>query len=164
MSKTGVATMSYQADVSTAYAMLTDPAYSRFKNEKTGGSNVEVSTSDNGDGITIVAKRDLPADVPSYARSLVGKTITTTETDAWGATQPDGSRQATMTIAFSVPAKVTGTFDLVPTETGSKVTITIEAKANVPFIAGKLEGVLVEQFVRAVEAEEPIGQQWLLDH
>lgn len=161
MGKKATATMSYEAKPATVYTMLTDPAYSKFKNEKTGGSNIEVSATDNGSGVTIVAKRDLPADVPSFARKFTGDTITTTETDAWGPVRSDGNREAVMDIKFSVPAKVTGTMKLAPTKTGAIVTVTIEAVASIPFVGGKLEEVLLGQFVRAVEAEEKIGQAWL---
>lgn len=161
MGKKATATMSYDAKPAAAYAMLTDPAYSEFKNKKTGGSNIEVSATANGSGVTIVAKRDLPADVPSFAKAFTGDVITTTETDTWGPAGADGGREAAMDIKFSVPAKVTGTMKLAPTKTGAIVTVTIEAVANIPFVAGKLEEVLLGQFVRAVEAEEKIGQAWL---
>ena len=154
--------MSYNADASAVYAMYTDPDYIRLKNENTGGSNVEVEVTPNGEGVQIVVSRDLPAEVPSFAKKFTGETIHTTETDVWNGINADGTRDGVIDVDFGKqPMAVNGTLHLASAGAGSVLTVDVDVKANVPFIGRKLEGVTAEQFLRAVEAEEAIGQTWL---
>ncbi|MFZ1363208.1 MAG: DUF2505 domain-containing protein [Candidatus Nanopelagicales bacterium] len=148
----------FNADAETAFGLISDAAYQKEKNEKTGGSDVEATRTDldNG-GVQLVVTRTLPAEVPSFAKKLVGETIETTQTDTWDAANEDGSRNGRTEIEFKgSPMSVTGTYKIANDGSGSKMTMNFEAKASVPLIGGKIEKVVVEQTNRSVEAEQKI--------
>jgi len=153
----------FSADPATVFAMVTDQAYVQEKNERTGGIGVEAQATDNDDGsVTLYTTRALPTQIPGFAKKFVGEQITTQQTDIWQPEQADGNYRGTLHVDFGkAPMVINGTFEINATNDGSVLTVKAEAKANVPFVGGKLEGVAAEQFDRAVRKEEEIGQDWL---
>lgn len=151
------------ADPATVYAMVSDQAYVQEKNERTGGENVEAAVTDNGaDGCTIVVSRDLPAEIPSFAKKFVGEKISTTQTDNWGPAASDGSYAAKFHVDFGqAPMVIDGTMSITADGDSSVLRVDAEVKASVPFVGGKLEGVAAEQFDRAVRKEQEIASDWL---
>ena len=70
------ARLAIPADPAAAFGLLIDPDFVREVAEATGGSDVEVTVTPADDGgATVVSRRTLPADVPSYAKALVGGKI-----------------------------------------------------------------------------------------
>lgn len=154
--------LQFNADPATVYAMVTDQKYVVEKNERTGGQNVSAKVEKDGDDITIVANRELPAEIPGYAKKFVGEKISTEQTDRWTGPNDDGSYNGTMDVTFGkAPLVVKGTFRIEAAGDGSTLDVNAEAKASVPFVSGKLEGVVAEQFQRAVRKEEEVGNDWL---
>ena len=153
----------FKADPATVYAMVTDPAYVKEKNERTGGQNVVANVDDLGaEGAKIVVSRDLPAEVPAYAKKFVGEQISTIQTDEWGPENADGSYSATMNVTFGkAPLEVNGTFSIEAEDGGAVLIVRSAAKASVPFVGGKVEGVAADQFQRAVRKEQEVGNEWL---
>ena len=153
----------FSADPATVFAMVTDQAYVQEKNERTGGIDVKAEVTDNDDGsVHIYTTRALPAEIPSFAKKFVGDQITTQQTDEWQPAQSDGSYRGTLHVDLGkAPMVVTGTFEINATDDGSVLVVSAAAKASVPFVGGKLEGVAAEQFDRAVQKEEEVGQDWL---
>jgi hypothetical protein len=142
----------------TVFAMLSQEDFILAKCSATGSLSAE------GETVTLISTRVLPADLPGPARSLVGDTITVTETQIWTPPAPDGSRTATITVDFSAPMTFSGTLHLSP---GGQATTTITTRgkftASVPFIGGKIEKVAAEQTQRYLVAEERVGNEWLAD-
>lgn len=150
------------ADPATVYAMVTNQDYVIEKNERTGGQNVEANVEVAGDDVTIVVSRDLPAEIPGYAKKFVGEKISTVQTDNWTGAASDGTYAGTMNVTFGkAPMAVKGTFLIRADGDGSVLDVAGEAKASVPLVSGKLEGVVVEQFQRAVNKEEEVANEWL---
>jgi hypothetical protein len=152
----------------TVFAMLSQEDFILAKCSATGSLSAEASVAqvpiDGGETVTLISTRVLPADLPGPARSLVGDTITVTETQIWTPPAPDGSRTATITVDFSAPMTFSGTLHLSP---GGQATTTITTRgkftASVPFIGGKIEKVAAEQTQRYLVAEERVGNEWLAD-
>jgi uncharacterized protein YndB with AHSA1/START domain len=147
------------ADPATAFALLTDPDYVRQVAEATGGIDVEVTVTPSEDGgATVVSRRTLPADVPSYAKALVGDTVTLTETRTIGGAASDGSRDGTIAIDFgSAPGSVTGTLQLAGAGARTGVDVALSIKANVPLIGGKVEKMVAEQIQAALVREQAVA-------
>ena len=152
----------------TVFAMLSQENFILAKCSATGSLSAEASVAqvpiDGGETVTLISTRVLPADLPGPARSLVGDTITVTETQIWTPPAPDGSRTATITVDFSAPMTFSGTLHLSPRDQAT-TTITTRGKftASVPFIGGKIEKVAAEQTQRYLVAEERVGNEWLAD-
>jgi len=146
------------ADPEHAFGLLSDPAYVEEVATGTGGHDVEVSveTTDEG-GARIVSARSLPAEVPSYAKPLVGDSVRLTETRTFGPAAEDGSRDGTLEVSFgSAPVGITGTMRLQAGGLGTEVLVELSVKASVPFVGGKVEKFSADQIERALAKEEQI--------
>jgi len=155
VSKKTSASMNLNGDAEAAYAVLIDPGYVQEKNEKTGGSDVNVTV----DGDVVKVTRNLPA--PPIAQKISGPTIASDETTTWGPADADGNRTGTLVVDLGGKVKMNGTLTLAANGDTSSLTIDMDIKASVPFIGGKIEGDAIKQFERAVAAEEPIANAWL---
>jgi hypothetical protein len=142
------------------YAMLTDPTYARERAEQTGSLTVDVRAETTPAGPILTVDRELPAEVPSYAKSLVPGRITVTETQHWSALVDDRAG-ATFTASFNAPVNVAGEIELQPMSAGTVVNTTATITAKLPFIGGKLESLVREQLERYLAAEVAIGTRWL---
>lgn len=60
-----------------------------------------------------------------------------------------------------MPGKVEGTFTLAPGRTGTVVEIDGEVEVKIPFLGGKIEGLIVEQLVELFDAEQEFTAGWL---
>jgi len=102
--------------------------------------------------------RSLPADVPSYARALVGDSVRLTETRVIGPAAADGSREGTVSVSFAgAPVTMEGTLTLHGDEGASAVDVAMSIKASVPFVGGKIEKFCAEQIERALAKEEEVA-------
>lgn len=155
-------TQSFPSDPDSIFNLLRREDFILAKCEATGSMSTTASVEVEGDFSAIITNtRQLPADLPAPAKSLVGETITVTETQKWSPAEPDGSRQATVSVEFSGPMKFEGNLRLAPSGSGSTITTTGKFTASVPFIGGKIEKVAAEQTARYLTAEEKIALQWL---
>jgi hypothetical protein len=157
-------TQTFPADPETLFALLANEDFILAKCAATGSLSATASVSPGPDGtMTLVSTRVLPADLPGPARSLVGDTITVTETQKWTAPDSTGSRTAQVDVEFSGPMKFEGHLALTPLSGSEDTTITTTGKftASVPFIGGKIEKVAAEQTARYLNAEERVARERL---
>ncbi len=159
-------TQSFPADPATLFQLLANEGFILAKCEATGSLSASATVTPGQEGdlqaaTVLVNTRVLPADLPGPAKSLVGDTITVTETQSWTPAASDGSRDANVSVEFSGPMKFSGQLKLRPTATGSEITTTGKFTASVPFIAGKIEKVAAEQTTRYLNAEERVARERL---
>ena len=149
------------ADPAAAFALLTDPDYVREVATSTGGVDVDVTVTATDDGgATIVSKRTVPAEVPSYAKAFVGDTIRLTEERVLGAAGADGGREGTLTVEFGgAPVSVAGTLRLIAAGAGTAVDVDVSIKASVPFVGGKIEKLCAEQIEASLTREESVAAE-----
>lgn len=152
----------FPADPATVMAMLRDPEYVRAKAERTGGYDISVDVADAEDGgVVITSTRSMPAEVPSYAKSFVGDSLTITEVQMWTPLDASGAARALVTVEFNAPIAYRGTIALSPAADGTAVLNAGDFKASVPFVGGKVERVAAEQTERYLTKEVTVGQEWL---
>jgi hypothetical protein len=157
-------TQNFSGTPDEVFALLVREDFILAKCEATGSLSTQARVGEAAaeQGKTITSVRVLPADLPAPAKSLVGETITVTETQVWSASDPSGGREATITVEFSGPMGFTGTLELTPTQSGeTRITTRGTFTANIPFIGGKIEKVAVEQTQRYLSAEERVAGEWL---
>lgn len=141
-------------------AMVTDPAYMDARARATGALEVSASAETAPDGVTtVVITRVLPSDMPAFAVSIVGETLTVTEHQAW-APLADGACTCAFTVEFSAPLVFTGT--AVMRGDGGQTTVLTEGefKASVPLFGGKVERLALEQTERYLAKEQEFAAQW----
>jgi hypothetical protein len=156
------ADLTFPAPPDAVVAMLRDPDYVRLRAERTGGSNVTVNVRDDGDAVVITSERTLPTDrFPAIARKFVGDGLRIRQVDRWRPAG-DGSWAGNSEVrAVAAPAEVSGRTRLTPTGAGSTQTIEGTVTASVPFVGGKLEQLMTDQVLRALQIEERVAAQWL---
>jgi hypothetical protein len=155
--------LSLATDPQTAFAMVTNREYLQKVAEATGGSDIEITVTPTIEGgATIVSRRKLPADLPSYAKALVGDFLRLTETRTFGAAAADGSRRGSVSVAIDgAPITIEGPLKLEPTPDGSIVMIKAEVKASVPFVGGKLEKFAADNITDFLRVEEKVAAKYL---
>ncbi len=110
----------------------------------------------------MVSRRSLPADLPSYAKAVVGDTLRLTETRSLGAAAADGSRDGRVSVTIEgAPITIEGPLELRPTADGSIVLISADIKAAIPFVGGKLEQFALEQMQRFLRREQTLALERL---
>ncbi|MDP2014816.1 MAG: DUF2505 domain-containing protein [Actinomycetota bacterium] len=151
----------YSASPTQVMSMLKDPDYITERATTTGALTVTHTRSDAPDGaVDLVIVRTLPADMPSYARSIVGETLTITEHQIWE--QPTARAcSGSFDVKFSAPLTFIGTVVLSFDGASTTVVTAGEFKASVPFVGGKVESLALEQTQRYLRKEEQFARAWL---
>lgn len=151
--------MPLPADPAAAFALLTDPAYVQAVGEATGGQDVVVAVEPTADGGAVVtSRRVLPAELPSYAKAVVGDSLKLTETRTFGPAAPDGSRTGTAKVSFDgAPVTITGPLSLAAADGGSELVLDAKVAASIPFVGGKIEKFAAEQIERFLRKEGEIA-------
>src|SRR6478735_2848478 len=153
----------YDHPPTDVFAMFVDADYVRARAEATGGRDIEAEVTSSDGTVEITNSRSIVADVPSFARSMVGDSIRITETHVWG---PDagGSREGTFEAKFgTVPVTLRGRLKLVPDGAGSIATLEGQIKATVPLVGRKIEQLVHDQVAAALVIEQELGNSWLAD-
>jgi hypothetical protein len=147
------------ADPEAAYALLTDASYVQEVGEATGGIDVEVSVTPTDDGGAVVeSRRALPAELPSYAKAMVGDTLRLVETRTFGPASADGSRGGSASVRFEgAPITISGPLRLAAGGPGSVLALDLSVAASVPFVGGKIERFAAEQIERAARKEGEVA-------
>ena len=155
----------YPAPAEVVRAMLLDPDYARERALATGSLSVDVNVQNESGADVITIVRMLPAQMPDYARALVGDTIEVTETQSW---EPlaDGACAGAYRVSFSGPVSMEGTMRLEQRAQHDGTTITTvetrgEIRASVPFVGGKIEGMVRDEVQRYLDREQELGSAWL---
>ena len=142
--------------------MISDPDFIAERATRTGSTSVDIEVAEEPNGsTTVIVERVMPANVPSYAKSFVGETLTITERQEWAVPAADGTGTAVATAEFSAPLTVTGSMSI--TADGDTTTVRTfgEYKASVPFVGGKVEEMAKDQTIRYLTKEQEIGRSWL---
>lgn len=153
-----VVAQAYRSTPEQVFAMLTSENFARIRAERTGALSVDVTRTETDDAVTLEVVRQLPAEVPGFARSFVGDAIGITETQVWP--KPFGP-PATFTASFNAPMSVNGTITVTQVGEDCQVETSGTVHASIPLVGGKLEGLAREQLERYLRAEVAIGEEWL---
>lgn len=144
-------------------AMLLDPAYAQMRAERTGALSVTATEGAEGDHGVLRIERVIPAEVPDFARSFVGETLTVKETHDW-APLAGASCEGTITVTFSAPVGVKGTMRLAGEGEQTVVELEGSISASIPFMGGKVEEMVKSEMERYLAKEPEIGAAWLAEH
>jgi hypothetical protein len=160
------ADLRYDADPTTVFEMLMDPAFQDRKLGQTGALTWEVQVRPENGGAVIVTRRAMPTDqVPDAFKSLVGNEIRIAQTETWGPAGPDGARTGTLDLeVVGAPVRLKASLSLTATGDGGSVELVDgELKARVPLIGGRIEKAAEPAVRAAIDAEQRIGRAWLAE-
>jgi len=157
------ATIDYAATPQEVFAMLSDEEFQNSKCLATGARRHSVSISARDDHTLIVSSRDMPSDdFPAFVKSMVGETLSVTETQDWGPAGADGVRHGKLTVDIAgAPIALAGTLSLTLSGQGSLETIDADLKASIPILGNKIEQAAAPAIKSAIRVESETGQAWL---
>ncbi|WP_207310593.1 DUF2505 domain-containing protein [Lentzea alba] len=140
------------------FGAMVDETYLRDRLAAIGGTNAELVSFSYADGkASYELKQGVPAEhLPSVAKSLLGGDLVIKRVEIWAA----GAGTVEVTLS-GVPGRLDGAFTITGNGSGSKVTLTGEAKVSIPLMGGKLEKVIAEQVVVLLDKESEFTTQWL---
>ncbi|MEZ5274273.1 MAG: DUF2505 domain-containing protein [Ilumatobacteraceae bacterium] len=153
----------YAAPPDVVFEAMTDPAVLAEKYAALGHRNIEIiEHSVSRTGVAVHSRREVPMEVPGFARRLLSPTNTVEQHDRWGAAAADGTRTGTWEVAArGVPVKVGGTLHLAPAPGGTVVEIHGDVSSSVPLIGGKLASFIGHDVERTMHAEEAFNDEYL---
>lgn len=155
----------YAAAPDTVFAMLTDKAFQEAKCIEAGSHRHESVVTPAGDGARVVTKRDLPADnLPDFVRSIVGHTLSVTETYDWAGPAVDGARDGSLVVEVAgAPVALHAKVRLQPGANGTAMVIDGDLKAAIPLLGGKVEKAAAPAVIHAIHGEGRTGKHWLVE-
>ncbi len=164
MSKKFTRTYGYDADMDAMWGMITRQDYWDEKYSALGASAVSWESFEaTDDTFTYTSVRNVPAELPSVAKKIVGDTNTVTTTERW--TRAGGSASATIEIHVkNVPGATTGTMEMKPSGAGSTWSADFNIKVSIPMVGGKLEGVMKDETASNFKQEKTFNDQWLANN
>ncbi|MDN5789937.1 MAG: DUF2505 domain-containing protein [Micrococcales bacterium] len=158
-------TVDYRATPDVVFDMFTDVAFQERKCLDAGALRHDAAVTRVADGARIVTRRDLPTDsLPDFAKSLVGTSLSVTETYEWGAAAPDGSRSGELTVEVGgAPLALRAKVGLTPNATGTSLRIDGDLKASIPFLGARVEKSAATAVVDGIRGEGRTGSRWLAE-
>lgn len=157
------AAIDYAATPQEVFAMLADEEFQNRKCLATGARRHFVSISEREDRTIIVNRRDMPSDdFPAFVKSMVGETLSVTETQDWGPAGNAGVRHGRLTVDIAgAPIALGGVLSLTPSGQGTLETIEADLKASIPILGNKVEQAAAPAIKSAIRVEGETGQAWL---
>jgi hypothetical protein len=142
-------TFSYPAGVEAVFALISSDAFRTKAAEDAKGRDVSVTVENDGDDTVVTLVRTQPANLPDFAKKIVGDAVKVKQVERWHAPRADGTRTATVSMKVSgQPAGFTGKATLSPDGKGAEFVVSGDVKVNVPFVGKKFEPIIA----KAVEA------------
>jgi len=151
-------TLRYDASPAEVFAMLGDAVFRERVCEAQHVSEATVEIDGVDDTMTVSIDQRRPSDgIPSFAKKFVGDTIHIAQREEWSS-----ATDAVLDVTIpGKPGHMKGTITLRPDGDGTVETVSGELKIHIPIVGGKIEGLVIELFEHALEAEQRIGKTWL---
>jgi hypothetical protein len=159
------AELRFAADPDTVAAMLADEGFVRQWCDETQAREVSISV-ERGAGRTpfqVRTSRAFPTDAfPSFARRFVGESLVIEQTDAWEPVGDGAWRGTSDVVTSGAPARLRARTSLDSAGEGASVLVVDgEVKASVPLVGGKIEELMHERVLKAMQVEERVAADWL---
>lgn len=158
MTKQIVHELTYDAPLSDVAAMLADPAFREAVCDYQKVLRSEVTVEQQGSATRVRIDQVQAAEgIPSFAAKFVGDEIHIVQTETWTAADRGD-------IEVTIPGKpghMTGTATLVESGGTTTETVDLTIKVGIPLVGGKIEGLIGDLLVKALQAENTVGRDYL---
>jgi hypothetical protein len=162
-------------DLSANYRGTVEQVHSAFSDEeywqsRLADSGADVATLDSmtvgADGtITVTTTQALRSDrLPAMVTQFHPHDLEIVRNETWGPVI-DGVAHAEVTGAVSgAPVSVAGTALLEPTDTGSRLKLTVTVEVHIPLVGGKLETFIGGKLAELIAAEQRFTTAWITEN
>jgi uncharacterized protein YndB with AHSA1/START domain len=148
----------YDAPPAEVYAMLVDPAFRASVCESMHVWSQDISVQPTSAGVDLRIDMEQPTDgLPGFARKIVGDRTRVIQSESWQA-------EAAADLEVQIPGKpghIRGRTTLLAEGSGTVETFEGVATINIPFVGGRLEGLIERLFVAGMDNEREVGTRWL---
>ena len=154
MGKRVVKDLTYDAPLEEVAAMLTDPAFRELVLERMHVVRGSVTVED---GVVTLEQVQSSSGLPSFATKLVGDEIRIVQVESWRTTE---HADVEITIPGK-PGEMAGTATLVESDGRTTERVDLEVTVRLPFVGGKVEGLVADMLGKALDTEHRTGVEWL---
>lgn len=150
--------LTYDAPMAEVAEMLADTSFREEVCDFQGVKSAMVTIDSDDTGMEVTIDQVQAAEgIPSFARKFVGDEINIVQQESW-ASPTEGDIKVTIP---GKPGEMTGTARL--SEAGGVTTETVEltVKVNIPLVGGKIEGLIADLLLKALQAENKVGRDYL---
>lgn len=147
--------LTYHAGADVVRAMLCDPAFWDRVATATGAKQSNTTVSADGSRVKTDELQEV-AGVPSFAKKIVGDSTRAIKTITWLGDTADFGVETP-----GKPTSITGTLTLSTAGADTTLTYSLDIKASVPLISGKLEKLVGELTDAGFTKEYATGEAWL---
>lgn len=147
----------YDAPLDDVMSMLLDKGFRNKVCEAQGLLSYDVSITKEGDTTLVAIDKQQPmAGLPSVATKVLGARTDVRQRETW-----TGTDMALTLEILAKPGGGTGNVSVASKGNKTVETVEITVDVNVPIVGGKLAGIIIDEFVAAMEAEYAVGKAWL---
>ncbi|MEL4506061.1 DUF2505 domain-containing protein [Luteococcus sp. H138] len=151
--------LDFEADPKTTYLMLTDKGWLEQLVSRSEATSHSIDIA----GQTTRVEMTLPA--PGEMARFVGSALKLNQVVTWGDPAADDSREGSLTIEVpGMPVKMDGTARLYPGGKGTIVDYQGELKVSIPLMGKKIEQQAAPYVKDAIDAQQEVGDEWLISH
>ena len=154
MGKRVVKELTYDASLEEVAAMLTDRTFRELVLERM--RVVRGSVTVEG-GVVTIEQVQSSSSLPSFATKLVGDEIRIVQVESWRTTE---HADVEITIPGK-PGEMAGTATLVESDGRTTERVDLEVTVRLPFVGGKVEGLVADMLGKALDVEHRTGVEWL---
>lgn len=112
-----------------------------------------VSQNQHGE-LEIRIYREFEGEWPGFLQSIIGNTLKIDEKRVWQPATDTQRKGWTEITAPGLPVEVKADMKIVEVENQCTVSIVGEVKVNLPFVAGKVEQMVLQEILDAIKVEE----------
>lgn len=155
----------YDATPDQLMEMMRDSAYIEGKYQALGDISFSVDEhTATDDGMVLKVSRTVPADMPGFAKKVLGETNDLVQNEKW--TKDGDGYVCDLNIESpGKPLKITGKLSIQPTgDATSDWTVDMDISASVPLVGGKIEGVVEGETQTSLGKEYEYNKSWLASH
>ena len=155
-------TFTFQQDVDTVYAFVSDPEVVRRRSEAFGDRDIRIDVSESGGAKTVTNTRLVTQDIPGFMKKLFNPTNTVVDAKAWRDGGAGQNKTGRLTVDVQkTPTELEGTITIASSGSGCTYTVDFKASAKVPLIRKKVEAYVEQQSIDGMREEYEWNQKEL---
>lgn len=150
--------LTYPAPLEEVATMLRDPEFREQVCREQRVVSHEVSVEARGaETVVTVARVQEARGIPSFAAKIVGDHIDIVQTETWH----DHERADYRVEIPGKPGEISGTAVLTESGGTTTETVSLDVTVRIPLVGGKIEGLVHDLVVKALQVENRVGRAWL---
>jgi hypothetical protein len=150
----------YEHNVQAVYKALTTPEFLVDRSLALGELCAECEVEESKKGVTISMVREVGRVLPGILSKLFDPVHVMDMTETWQADGEGWRGDWTMAVRGQA-VTILGSFELAPTSTGCRYSVSHKARAKIPFVGSQVEKFILGQTIRGANDELEFLREYL---